>query len=108
MADLLLDIQGLRCGHGESVVLSDINLSLKAGASLALLGRNGTGKTTLIDTLVGVAQRHAGRITLQGRDIHHLPAHQRAAAGIGWVRSEERRVGKECIPPCRSRWSPYH
>ena len=93
MVDLLLDIQGLRCGHGESVVLSDINLSLKAGASLALLGRNGTGKTTLIDTLVGVAQRHAGRITLQGRDIHHLPAHQRAAAGIGWV-PQERNIFK--------------
>ena len=93
MPDLLLDIQGLRCGHGESVVLSDINLSLKAGASLALLGRNGTGKTTLIDTLVGVAQRHAGRITLQGHDIHHLPAHQRAAAGIGWV-PQERNIFK--------------
>ena len=64
MAELLLDVQGLRCGYGEAVVLADVSFQLPMGRSLALLGRNGTGKTTLIDTLVGVTQRHAGRITL--------------------------------------------
>ena len=83
MAEMLLEVQGLRCGHGEAVVLSDIALQLQAGRSLALLGRNGTGKTTLLDTLVGVARRHAGSIRLAGVDLHSLPAHRRAAAGIG-------------------------
>jgi branched-chain amino acid transport system ATP-binding protein len=89
----LLHVDGLRCGHGEAVVLSDVSFTLAAGRSLALLGRNGTGKTTLIDTLAGVAQRHAGRIVLAGREIHTLPAHQRAAAGIGWV-PQERNIFK--------------
>ena len=93
MADLLLDVQGLSCGYGEAVVLSDVDVQLAAGRSLALLGRNGTGKTTFIDTLVGVTRRHAGRITLNGRDIQGLPAHERAAAGIGWV-PQERNIFK--------------
>jgi branched-chain amino acid transport system ATP-binding protein len=55
---------------------------------LALLGRNGTGKTTLIDTLAGAARLHAGQIMLAGRALHSLPSYQRAAAGIGWVPQE--------------------
>jgi branched-chain amino acid transport system ATP-binding protein len=93
MAELLLDVQDLRCGHGEAVVLEHVSFGLPAGHSLALLGRNGTGKTTLIDTLVGVARRHAGRIVLAGRDISSLPAHQRAQAGLGWV-PQERNIFK--------------
>jgi branched-chain amino acid transport system ATP-binding protein len=94
MADeLLLDVQGLSCGYGEAVVLTDVSFSLKAGRSLALLGRNGTGKTTLIDTLVGVTRRHAGQITLAGRRIEALPVYERAAAGIGWV-PQERNIFK--------------
>ena len=90
---LLLDVRGLSCGHGESIVLSDVSFSLQAGRSLALLGRNGTGKTTLLDTLVGVTRRHAGRIVLNGREIQTLPVHQRAAVGIGWV-PQERNIFK--------------
>ncbi len=93
MAERLLDVQGLTCGYGEAVVLSDVSFSLEAGRSLALLGRNGTGKTTLIDTLVGVTRRHAGRISLSGREIHALPVHERAGAGIGWV-PQERNIFK--------------
>jgi branched-chain amino acid transport system ATP-binding protein len=89
----LLRVDGLRCGYGEAVVLSDVSFTLEAGRSLALLGRNGTGKTTLIDTLVGVTTRHAGRIALAGRPIEALPVHQRAAAGIGWV-PQERNIFK--------------
>jgi len=89
----LLEVQGLTCGHGESVVLSDVSFSLQGGRSLALLGRNGTGKTTLLDTLVGVTRRHAGRIVLDGREIHALPVHLRAGAGIGWV-PQERNIFK--------------
>ena len=93
MADELLQVQGLTCGHGDAVVLTDVSLTLRAGGSLALLGRNGTGKTTLIDTLAGAARRHAGRILLGGREIQSLPSHQRAAAGIGWV-PQERNIFK--------------
>jgi branched-chain amino acid transport system ATP-binding protein len=93
MADLLLDVQQLTCGHGEAVVLQDVSFSLPQGRSLALLGRNGTGKTTLIDTIAGAARRQAGRIVLAGREIHGLPSHQRAGAGIGWV-PQERNIFK--------------
>jgi len=93
MPDPLLDVSGLTCGHGDAVVLSDVSFALEPGRSLALLGRNGTGKTTLIDTLVGVTRRFAGRIVLAGREIHALPAHHRAEAGIGWV-PQERNIFK--------------
>ncbi|HRH86598.1 MAG TPA: ABC transporter ATP-binding protein [Rubrivivax sp.] len=91
--DLLLKVEGLRCGYGEAVVLDGVSFELGAGRSLALLGRNGTGKTTLIDTLVGVTTRHAGRIALAGRTIEGLPVYARAAAGIGWV-PQERNIFK--------------
>jgi branched-chain amino acid transport system ATP-binding protein len=90
---LLLEVEGLACGYGDSVVLTDVSFTLEAGRSLALLGRNGTGKTTLIDTLVGATQRHAGTIRLGGAPIHALPSYQRAAAGIGWV-PQERNIFK--------------
>ncbi|MFO1329565.1 MAG: ABC transporter ATP-binding protein [Rubrivivax sp.] len=93
MAEPLLEVQDLSCGYGEAVVLSGVSFSLQAGRSLALLGRNGTGKTTLLDTLVGVTQRHAGSIRLGGQDLHYLPVHRRAAAGIGWV-PQERNIFK--------------
>jgi branched-chain amino acid transport system ATP-binding protein len=88
MAELLLDVQGLACGYGEAVVLTDVSFTLAAGRSLALLGRNGTGKTTLIETLVGVTRQRAGQITLAGQPIHALPAYKRAGAGLGWVPQE--------------------
>ena len=97
MAEPLLQVRGLTCGHGEAVVLTDVSFTLQAGRSLALLGRNGTGKTTLLDTLVGVTQlkpgRQAGSILLAGRALHTLPAHRRAAAGVGWV-PQERNIFK--------------
>jgi branched-chain amino acid transport system ATP-binding protein len=93
MPEPLLDVRGLTCGHGDAVVLSDVSFALAPGRSLALLGRNGTGKTTLIDTLVGVTRRFAGRIALAGREIHALPVHRRAEAGLGWV-PQERNIFK--------------
>ncbi|MBN8486809.1 MAG: ABC transporter ATP-binding protein [Burkholderiales bacterium] len=89
----LLDVQHLSCGHGEAVVLQDVSFTLPEGRSLALLGRNGTGKPTLIDTRAGAARRHAGTITLAGQALHALPSHRRAAAGIGWV-PQERNIFK--------------
>ena len=93
MAEALLEVRGLKSGYGEAVVVQGVDLVLPQGESLALLGRNGTGKTTLLNTLVGVTRRHAGRITLGGQDITALPPHLRAAAGIGWV-PQERNIFK--------------
>src|SRR5438067_4305506 len=84
----LLRIEGLKAGYGEAVVLNGISLTLPAGESLALLGRNGTGKTTLLNTLVGVTRRHAGRLWLGERELTPLAPFQRAEAGIGWVPQE--------------------
>jgi branched-chain amino acid transport system ATP-binding protein len=89
----LLRVEGLKSGYGEAVVVQGVDLVLEKGASLALLGRNGTGKTTLLNTLVGETRRHAGRITLDGRDITTLPSYRRAEAGIGWV-PQERNIFK--------------
>lgn len=89
----LLRVDGLKAGYGEAVVLNGIDLKLDAGQSLALLGRNGTGKTTFMNTLVGVTRRHAGRIWLNGRDVTALRPFERAAAGIGWV-PQERNIFK--------------
>lgn len=95
--DNFLTISGLSCGYGDAVVLTDITLVLKPGESLALLGRNGTGKTTLLNTLVGAVQlkssRRTGKIIINGREIQDLPAHHRAAAGLGWV-PQERNIFK--------------
>jgi branched-chain amino acid transport system ATP-binding protein len=89
----LLKVENLRAGYGEAVVLNDISFTLGEGQTLALLGRNGTGKTTLINTLAGATRQHAGSITLGTATLHKLPSHQRAAAGIGWV-PQERNIFK--------------
>ena len=68
MAETLV-IEGLRAGYGEAVVLPQLSLTLAQGEAVALLGRNGTGKTTLINSIVGVTRRFAGRILLEDRDV---------------------------------------
>ena len=92
MADLL-NVENLRAGYGEAVVIQGVSLSLGEGQTLALLGRNGTGKTTLINTLAGATRQHGGSITLGGVALHKLPSFQRAGAGIGWV-PQERNIFK--------------
>jgi branched-chain amino acid transport system ATP-binding protein len=87
MADLLR-IEHLRAGYGDAVVLPDLSLTLGEGEVLALLGRNGTGKTTLINSIIGVTRRFGGSLALAGRDITALRPDQRARAGIGWVPQE--------------------
>jgi branched-chain amino acid transport system ATP-binding protein len=87
MSDLLA-IEGLRAGYGEAVVLPAMSLRLPESQVLALLGRNGTGKTTLINSIVGVTRRFAGTVAVGGRDITPMRPDQRARAGIGWVPQE--------------------
>lgn len=93
MADALLQIDDLSAGYGEAVVLTGISLTLAEGRTLALLGRNGTGKTTLINTLAGATRQHGGRIVLGGVELSRQASHRRAAAGIGWV-PQERNIFK--------------
>src|SRR5262245_17943369 len=87
MAELLA-LDGVRAGYGGSVVLEDISLRLEEGDSLALLGRNGVGKTTLLVTLMGFTEMHRGSIRLHGADITGAPPHRRVRAGLGWVPQE--------------------
>ena len=84
----LLRLDALRAGYGEAVVLPNMSLRLYQGQVLALLGRNGTGKTTLINSIVGITRRFGGTVALGGRDITGMRPDQRARAGIGWVPQE--------------------
>ena len=84
----LLAIDALRAGYGEAVVLPSMSLTLGEGQVLALLGRNGTGKTTLINSIVGITRRFGGTLSLGGLDITTMRPDQRARAGIGWVPQE--------------------
>jgi branched-chain amino acid transport system ATP-binding protein len=88
MAEPLLAIDNLRAGYGESVVLDGISLGLPEGGSLAVLGRNGVGKTTLLLTIMGFTRVSSGRMRWRGRDIARLAPHRRARLGIGWVAQE--------------------
>ena len=87
MADLLA-IDDVTAGYGEARVLDRVSLSMLEGDSVALLGRNGVGKTTLLTTLMGLTRVFAGRIRFRGEDFAHTPSHRRARAGIGWVPQE--------------------
>jgi branched-chain amino acid transport system ATP-binding protein len=89
----LLRVENLSAGYGEAVVLHGVSMMLAEGATLALLGRNGVGKTTFMDTLAGATRLHAGKIFLAGAALHELPAHRRVDAGIGWV-PQERNIFK--------------
>jgi branched-chain amino acid transport system ATP-binding protein len=83
-----LTLDRLSAGYAEATVLHGISLSLAEGQSLALLGRNGMGKTTLVNSVIGVTRWLGGSVRLDGRDITALRPDQRAEAGIGWVPQE--------------------
>ena len=84
----LLSLEKLSSGYGEATVLQQVSLALEEGSSLALLGRNGMGKSTLLASIIGVTRWLGGSIRFGGRDISRLPPEQRALAGIGWVPQE--------------------
>jgi branched-chain amino acid transport system ATP-binding protein len=84
----LLRVKALSAGYGEARVISNLDVSLDDGKSLALLGRNGVGKTTLLNSIIGVTTRHSGSIVLGGVDLTLLPPHARARRGIGWTPQE--------------------
>jgi branched-chain amino acid transport system ATP-binding protein len=84
----VLRLENLSAGYGDAVVLSDISLVVFEGDAVAVLGRNGTGKTTLMTTLMGITQVHSGRIWFRGADITEMASHRRALGGLGWVPQE--------------------
>ncbi|ASG23953.1 urea ABC transporter ATP-binding subunit UrtE [Nitrospirillum viridazoti] len=85
MTEPLLTLTGAATSYGQSQVLWDIDLAVPAGGAVALIGRNGVGKTTLLKTIIGAQRLTAGRMTFLGRDVSALGPHQRARAGIGYV-----------------------
>jgi branched-chain amino acid transport system ATP-binding protein len=88
MAEVLLALDGVRAGYGDAVVLDGITFEIPKGSSLALLGRNGVGKTTLLLTIMGFTRVSRGTIAWRGRDITRLAPHGRARDGLGWVAQE--------------------
>jgi branched-chain amino acid transport system ATP-binding protein len=88
MAELLLKLDRVTAGYGDAVVLHDISLELPEHGSLAVLGRNGVGKSTLLLTIMGYTQLRGGWLTWRGLDISRMAPHRRAAGGIGWVAQE--------------------
>jgi branched-chain amino acid transport system ATP-binding protein len=88
MARVALELDKVSAGYGETVVLEDVELTLPERGSLAVLGRNGVGKTTLLSTVMGHTSFHSGSITFQGREISRLPVYERSRLGIGFVPQE--------------------
>jgi branched-chain amino acid transport system ATP-binding protein len=88
MTEPLLELQDIRAGYGEAVVLDGVSLSLSENGSLALLGRNGVGKTTLLLAIMGFVTLARGSIRFRGQDVTALPPHKRAQQGLGWVPQE--------------------
>src|SRR5258708_1328412 len=84
MAEALLALEDVRAGYGDAVVLDGITLAVPDGGSLAILGRNGVGKSTLLLTIMGFTRVSRGAVIWRGREITHAGAHWRARNGLGW------------------------
>lgn len=93
MTDILLEAGGLSAGYGETIVLEGLSLRVAAGEAIAILGRNGVGKSTLLLSLLGLTTRHGGVIRYLENDISHWPAYKRARAGLALV-PQEREIFK--------------
>jgi branched-chain amino acid transport system ATP-binding protein len=85
---LALELDEVSAGYGETVVLEKVQLALKDGETLSIIGRNGVGKTTLLATVMGHTSLHGGRLHLHGKDIGYLAPYRRALAGLGYVPQE--------------------
>ena len=88
MASLALSLSQVRAGYGETVILEDVDVELPARGSLAVLGRNGVGKTTLLATIMGHTTFHAGRIRFQDTEVQEKAVYERCRLGIGYVPQE--------------------
>ena len=88
MAERVFDLDNVRAGYGETVVLEDIRLALAPSETVSIIGRNGVGKTTLLATIMGHTTLHSGRVSLHGKDISSLATYRRVTAGLGYVPQE--------------------
>jgi len=88
MAEPLLAIEDVRAGYGPAIVLDGVSFDLASQGGLAVLGRNGVGKSTLLLTIMGYTRVTRGSIVWRGEEITYTPPHRRARAGIGWVAQE--------------------
>ena len=88
LAEPLLTLENVTAGYGDALVLHGISLDVADHGSLAVLGRNGVGKSTLLLTIMGYTQLRAGRLRWRGQDISRVASHRRAVNGIGWVAQE--------------------
>jgi branched-chain amino acid transport system ATP-binding protein len=84
----MLSLSKVRAGYGATVVLEDVDLELPERGSLAVLGRNGVGKTTLLATIMGHTTFHSGKVTFKGEEIAAIPVYERSRRGIGFVPQE--------------------
>ena len=80
-----LAVENLRAGYGATQIVDDVSFAVPAGGRLALLGRNGVGKTTLLAAVMGLADRHGGRVAVAGTDVSAMPPEARARTGLGYV-----------------------
>ena len=87
----LLEVSGVNSYYGDSHILFDVALRVEANEVVALLGRNGAGKSTTLKTLMGIVSPRSGRIVFDGADLAGKPAYRIAQAGMQWV-PEERRI----------------
>ena len=111
MTEPLLALDAVRAGYGDAVVLDDISLEIAERGGLAVLGRNGVGKTTLLLTMMGFTTLRRGTIRLRGADISRLSPHLRARRGLGWV-AQEREIFPSLtveenltVSSCTGRWT---
>jgi branched-chain amino acid transport system ATP-binding protein len=88
MAKWALDLENVRAGYGETVVLEDIRFALGASETVSIIGRNGVGKTTLLATIMGHTTLHGGRLSLHDKDISKIATYRRVGAGLGYVPQE--------------------
>ena len=88
MADAALNLDGVRAGYGETVVLEDVRFTLAAGETVSIIGRNGVGKSTLLATAMGHTSLHGGRVLLHGKDVSTIVTYRRVHLGLGYVPQE--------------------
>ena len=87
----MLEVDALDAWYGKAQILYGVSLRVDQGECVALMGRNGAGKSTAMKTIMGLLAKRAGKVTYRGVDISHLPSHRIAQLGLGWV-PEDRRI----------------
>jgi urea ABC transporter ATP-binding protein UrtE len=83
--EVILSTLGLRAGYGGKPVLQGLEIEVREGEIVAVIGRNGVGKSTLMKSLIGLVPAMSGSIVYRGESVEHLPSHKRARLGMGYV-----------------------